>query len=281
MIEILISLCLVLAVLWLLRAVWRLFVSSLVVFWHGLLVLCQLLAGVYRFGFELGFWLVAGVFFNLLGLVFPTFAVASSEVPRCQRGILVDGLTGQPVGPEVVDEVVHAPLTAHLCARPRRRAVWVRRLEKVLGGVPGGTVGQFVRGRWTPDLPSPNRSQGLNLVLSARPDGVKILGGGSVRGKEETRVGYLVVEEFGGTVSVVFPELLAALRAYAFLRPRESTLVLALRSRALEWCKKRGLSDSSTTVAVEAAVSWAWVEDSRELRARDSITAPPTLPWWS
>jgi len=154
-------------------------------------------------------------------------------------------------------------------------------MERILGTVPSGTVGRFVRGRWTPDLPSPNNSQGVNLVLASRPDGVKILGGGSVQGKDKTRVAYLVVEDRDGSVSTVFPELLAALRSYAFLRARESTLVLALRSRALEWCKKRGLGDSSTSVAVEAAVSWTWVEDDRELRARDLITEPPVSPWWS
>jgi hypothetical protein len=154
-------------------------------------------------------------------------------------------------------------------------------MEMLLGTTPGGSVGSFVRGRWTPDLPSPGYSPGRNLVLAARPDGVKILGGGSVLGKEDDRVAYLVVEEADGAVSVVFPELLAALRSYAFLRAREATLVLALRSRALEWCKKKGLADSSTAVAVGTAVSWAWVESPEELRALSSITASPSLPWWS
>jgi hypothetical protein len=79
----------------------------------------------------------------------------------------------------------------------------------------------------------------------------------------------------------VFPELLAALRSYAFLRHREATLLLALRTRALEWCKVRGMADTSTTVAIETAVAWAWVEDEREVMARDSITESPTKPWWS
>jgi hypothetical protein len=200
------------------------------------------------------------------------------------RDVRVDRV-GQPVGSESgVDEVTHAPFTAHYCARPRRRAVWVRRLASVLGTVPGGTVGAFVRGRWTPDLPSVNNSAGLNRVLSDRPGGVRILGGGSVLGKRESsdiRVAYFVVEDEFGTVSTVFPELLSSLRSYAWLRARESTLVLALRSRALEWCKKQGLPDTATSVAVEAAVGWAWQLSDREREAREQLSEEPLLPWWS
>jgi len=202
-------------------------------------------------------------------------------IARVDEGTLADGVSGQPLGSDVVDEFTHKPLTAHLCARPRRRAVWVKRLERVLGPAPPGVVGLFVRGRWTPDLPDVNYSQGVNIALDLRPDGVKILGGGSVLGKGDSRVAYLLVEERDGTVSTVFPELLAALRSYAFLRAREATLVLALRSRALEWCKVRGLSDSSASVAVESAVSWSWVESPAELRALSSIKQKPSLPWWS
>lgn len=192
---------------------------------------------------------------------------------------------GQPMGSDSgVAECRHVPVTAHLCARPRRRAVWVRRLEKVLGTAPGGVVGRFVKGRWTPDLPSSDLSSGLNLLLASRPDGVKILGGGSVpgsRGDDDVAVSYFVVEDSSGTVSTVFPDLLGALSSYAFLRARESTLVLALRSRALEWCKKQGLADSVTAVAVETAVSWAWGVSPREALARESISAEPSVPWWS
>jgi len=204
-------------------------------------------------------------------------------------GVVPDGYDvdrcGQPLGDgSNVAEFRRVPVTAHLCARPRPRAVWVKRLETVLGAAPGGTVGELIRGRWTPDLPSEGFSPGLNLLLAHRPSGVKILGGGSVCGKkgdDDTRCPYFVVECRDGNVSTVFPDLLSCLSSYAFLRAREATLVLALRSRAIEWCKKQGMDSPCTATAVETAVAWAWEVTPREVYARGQLLAEPHSPWWS
>lgn len=192
----------------------------------------------------------------------------------------------QPVGEEEdVAEVRRVPVTAQLCARPRRRAVWVRRLEVVLGPVPSGTVGQLVRGRWTPDLPSPSFSAGLNLVLTHRIEGVKVRGGGSVAGRnkdEDVRVPYFVVESPDGSMDTLCPDLLSALSTYSFLRERDATLVSALRLRAQEFCKKHSLSSSVTWQLVPSAVRWAWDVSARERLVREGIQVDSTGEcWWS
>jgi len=124
----------------------------------------------------------------------------------------------------------------------------------------------------------------VNLALAHWPDGVKLLGGGAVQGKrhdEPTRVPYLVVEFPDGLVETVFPDLVSSLSSYAFLRKREATLVLALRSRAQEWCKQEGLSSSSTAVAVPSAVRWAWGVSEREAFVRAGIQEDTTSEaWW-
>jgi hypothetical protein len=175
--------------------------------------------------------------------------------------------------------------TASLYARPRRRARWVRQLEETV--CPPGFVGRLVAGRWTPDLPGPSRSDPLNLLLAHRAHGVKVLGRSTVPGKDRegeacVYTGY-TVESPDGSLDFVLPELVFALSSYSCFRQRESTLVLALRSRALEWCKQRGLSDPFTNLVVPAAVSWSWTVSPREVRLASTIQEDDGRPvsWWA
>jgi len=230
------------------------------------------------------FWSPFCFFFAVF---WPASAQSSAEVaPGVPAWVQTDD-AGQVVGLE--DDVVEfrqVPITAHLCARPRRRAVWVRRLESVLGVAPG-MVGRFVRGRWTPDLPAPEFSGPVNLVLSHFEEGVKILGGGSVlarrRGDDEpSREAYVVVEFSDGSRDVVFPELFSMLSSYALLRERNAVLVSALRLRALEWCKSRGFSKSQTLSAVPGSFRFAWLVSLPEGRLREVLAGgPESTLWWS
>lgn len=246
-------------------------------------------------GFRVFLWV-------LFGLVFPADGRASyrrlfplslffGEVGSAAAAPLrdqVDG-SGQPVDSAFgrgVDEFAHLRLGAVYCARPRRRALWVRRLECVLGG-PRGCVGDFVRGRWTPDLTSPGVSVGANVVLSHMRDGVKIQGGGSVRTSAGadgvvTREAYIIVELRDGSREVVFPELLSKLASYCILRERSAVLVSALRLRALEWCKARGLTASDSWCALPGALRFAWEVSPAERRLREGLSGGPSPPlWWS
>jgi len=154
----------------------------------------------------------------------------------------------------------------------------VRALELVVGEMPV-TVGQLLRGRWAPDLPSSSLSHGANFVLSSLNDGVRILGGGFVHTEKSLDGVYTVCELRDGTVEVVFPELLGRLSAYAIFRDRDATLLSSLRLRALDWCKKAGLDGPTTHSAVLAALRFVWRPSPHELRALGCVgMAEPYLP---
>jgi len=171
-------------------------------------------------------------------------------------------------------------------SRPRRRSSWVRRLEMWLGG-DLGCVGKFIRGRWSPDLPSGERNDAVNSLLTHFRHGAKCLGGGTVRGEEkradeviEVAVGYLHLELADGSREVVFSDLFFSLASYAFLRKRDALLVGALRARALEWCRKVGLSKSHTWMAVSSAIHLAWQVSPVEAHASEAISAGRTTRYW-
>jgi hypothetical protein len=226
----------------------------------------------------------------VFALLWPASRLSRRELAPGLPGVVKEtSEDGQPLGSEGMEgatEFRTVPLSAHLCARPRRRAVWVRRLEVVLG-VPSGYVGRLVAGRWTPDLPCAEYSAGANLVLSHFETGAKILGGGLVHGAsrgegDPVRSAYVVVELADGSTDVVFPELVGALASYSILRDRDATLVSSLRLRALEWCKGAGLSKSATFLAVPAAIRFAWQVSPAERRLRESLAGGPSPPlWWS
>jgi len=188
---------------------------------------------------------------------------------RLERGLL------EPNQPFEVGER-RLPVSAHLeCARLRSRAVWVRRLEHVLGGS-SGVVGALVKGRWTPDLPLASRTNFANLVLTHAEGGAKILGGGSLstgEGDKKRMETYILVELSDGSRETVFPELLARLASYSLLRERDATLLSALRLRAQEWCKGAGLSSTVSLWAVVSALKLAWPVGPLELSLLDTVQA--------
>lgn len=158
------------------------------------------------------------------------------------------------------------PLGAGCTAtRLRPRARWVRALEATLGGR-RGLVAEFVRGRWTPDLPSPLSASILAYARGSIPNGVKVLGGGlqelSGEQKRDPEV-YLVIDD-GYSVEVVFPELLAKLRQYALYRQRDEQLLGSLRSRAGEWCRAVGLPNHVADLAIASATSYAMIPSTHE-----------------
>jgi hypothetical protein len=184
--------------------------------------------------------------------------------------------------PRLMRDVAGVSVTSGVAGtRLRRRARWVRALQKDLGGR-YGVVGEVLRGRWEPDLPSVYGSDVLRYVAASVENGVRILGGGFAdsgppEGEEETREQFLrrrekcfyllVATEEGD--DVVFPHLLGHLRQHSLFRQRDSALLLGLRSRAVEWCRARGLVSWVADLAVASAVSFAM-----ELSTHESLTAP-------
>jgi hypothetical protein len=148
--------------------------------------------------------------------------------------------------------------------RLRRRARWVRRLEELMRARPG-LVGELFRGRWTPDLPSAQRTFRANMVLSAFPRGAKLLGGGAAQAKTPSDGIFFVVEDERGVVHVVYPTLLSKLSRYSVFRPRDAWLLDALRSRALDWVKEVNLEPEAAPGAVASAIWLASLETPSEL----------------
>lgn len=184
--------------------------------------------------------------------------------------------------PRLMRDVAGVSVTSGVAGtRLRRRARWVRALQRDLGGR-FGVVGEVLRGRWEPDLPSDHGSDVLRYVAASVENGVRILGGGFAdigphEEEKETRERYLrrceecfylLVSTEGGD-DVVFPHLLGHLRQHSLFRQRDSALLLGLRSRAVEWCRARGLVSWVADLAVASAVSFAM-----ELSTHEVLTAP-------
>jgi len=171
--------------------------------------------------------------------------------------------------------------SAVVAQRLRRRARWVRALEGVLGGR-RGVVATYLRGRWTPDLPSEARSDVSNYCLATIPDGARCLGGGIIYGEganPEPNV-YLVLD-IGGDAEVIFPDLLGKLRQYALFRKRDELLLGTLRTRALEWCKAQRFRSWVSDLAVAAAVGLAMTPSAHEQLASARVAracGSPLLP---
>lgn len=223
--------------------------------------------------------LSAGVLAALLGyslrhgFVSPARVILPSEGNQSSQG--------QAIGLGVEGLDTYCPLSAVSAARPRRRAVWVRRFEAFVG-VSGGSVGKLLRGRWVPDLPNHEWNHAASLMTALVDNGVKILGGGSVQcveGHEDQP--YLVIEQVDGVTSVICVELLFRLSNYAFARERNAILAQSLKVRALDWCKKVGLSQADTYMAVSGAMPVAWQVSRVERYASAAMpVVGSTRYWW-
>lgn len=152
---------------------------------------------------------------------------------------------------------------AHLSAcgvlgtsRLRPRGAATRRLQSLLGGA-RGCVGAFVGRRWTPDLPSRDRSPVLNSLLATMGTEAKLLGIGVASSHSEGDGFYVLMERPDLSRELVFPALDAVLSRYAGLRLRDAPTLIGLRSRAADWFKTRGLSPWVVPLALPSAVARA------------------------
>jgi len=150
----------------------------------------------------------------------------------------------------------------------------------VLGGR-NGIVGQMMRGRWTPDLPTPSNPDVQNYLLASIENGARLLGGGveEVDVERNPKDGvYFVIETLTG-VDLVFPALLAKLRQYALYRERDDAVLGSLRTRAIDWCRTVKLEPHVSDLAVASAVSLAMVPSTHERETHSRIIAARGTPW--
>lgn len=173
-----------------------------------------------------------------------------------------------------------SPMAALPLARLRRRARWVRVAEAVVGA---GRVGTWIRGRWTPDLPTDANPDVCRWLMASLPTGAKVLGGGLEQvTTTDWRDGFYLVVAFPDGRRLVFPELLGRLRQYSLFRDRDVLLLGGLRARAVEWCRARGLRSWVAEVAVSSAVALAFEPSTHEevdhLLVKERQTPTPALP---
>jgi hypothetical protein len=172
--------------------------------------------------------------------------------------------------------LAHLSASGALSCVPRLRArgIATNGLQSLLEG-PTGSVGRFLRGRWTPDLPSQNRSPILNALLATSSQEMKLLGVGAIRTNAlpgPQRVVYVVVETPQGR-ELVFPALLGRLQQYSLLRERSPELLRGLKARAIEWMKEQEVPAWVAPLAVPGAVARACLETTTETGAKSLLDA--------
>jgi hypothetical protein len=191
----------------------------------------------------------------------PVSAAAKSSQDRLQA--LARGKAWARLeGTDLVSVAGVAAATSRI--RPRGRLTAA--IAEAISGP--GMVGSFLRGRWTPDLPSSRRSPAVNALLTASRDGLKVLGVGT----EPCATGfkdYVLVESCTGERRLIFPELQARLHLYASLRPRDYALFQGIRSRSASWFKDEGLPSWCILLAFSSSVADALeVSRSEEVASR-------------
>jgi hypothetical protein len=235
-------------------------------------------------------WLITAVLFSVLGLLAVLAYVPPGDVGLWHT--IRRDLPGSRRQPQQGPGGIHDPWVLRACGRVtpiasvmhsrlRRRARWVRVAEAVLG-TRYGTVGSFFRGRWTPDLPSRTSPVEVAYLLGTVLDGARCLGGGTTMGQPDQAgqrtCNLYVVLDVRGTINVVYPALLAKLRLYALCRKRDVTLLGALRTRAVEWCKAESLDTVSADIAVSGALGLAMMPSTLELTTRLQVDAAVNSP---
>lgn len=193
-------------------------------------------------------------------------------------------------------------------SRVRARASWVNRMREELGSR-GGSIGELVKGRWTPDLPSSKQSSVVNTVLALLAHEQKVLGGGllpttavprstvifpdrndfldqreylearrayhSSLAEETTGsegLAYLVVETQERRM-VVVPSLLGRLSQFAMFRDRDSELLLSLKSRARDWVRENGVEPMVAALVLPDNIMAAYRHSAPELLALGDLAA--------
>lgn len=176
-------------------------------------------------------------------------------------------------------------------SRLRQRARWVLQMNpdkarKYLGAI--------LKGRWTPDLSVEFAHPRATALVAARGGEVKFLGGGMLKTEKGIGGEVTVLENayvnavHEGTCFRLYPELLAKLTCYSTLRKRDATLVTALRTRAIEWCKQQGFTAEDTAETLGPTVALAYTQSAQEKLATSILehvgpnsASPVAEGWWS
>jgi len=247
-------------------------------------ILWLLWIGLFR-RLTLGWFLELAAAWVLRGSLAPPPVLAADDTSPLgtDRGERLAYVLGMEYAQEA--NVTHASVTAGglTPSRLRGRSVWTNRLQAYLGGRPG-IVGDLVRRRWVPDLPSSERPLSVNALLGLLDHDAKLLGGGVLPysgepdlDKNSPAEPFLVVETAKGRV-VICPTLLAHLSLYACFRPRTQELLAGLRSRAREWLREKGIAELASAFVLPDTVAASFSETAPERLARERLDVPVEEP---
>lgn len=151
--------------------------------------------------------------------------------------------------------------------RLRRRGRFANRLQHALGER-NEIAGRFLRGQWTPDLPSESRTPAVSAFLHLRRRQVKVLGAGTFPTTTGRDGDYVLVESSDGKRELVVLNLLFKLVTYATFRPRDAALELALKSRAVSWLQDVDAPLWVGAVAMAETIAAAWPIGEAESAAK-------------
>jgi hypothetical protein len=178
--------------------------------------------------------------------------------------------------------------------RLRRRGKWVNLLSETLG-LRTGTLGKFLHGRWTPDLPK--QGSKLSSFMALFPNGVRLSCHGEIEVSRGSDVG--VAGDSGATTVLPFagfdfpdgevlavPELVCKLMAYSVFRKRDGSLLSALRYRALEWFRENRVSPIDTARLMAGSVALGFMisvqeESARQILSSDGVEGAACGPYVS
>lgn len=161
-------------------------------------------------------------------------------------------------------------LVSGYAGRLRKRASWVNRLSYSLG-LRGGALGAFLCGRWKPDLLTLGSEKESSAYWAAILEfGARVEGFAELSCKDGSKV-WASHLSLGSVRVLVIPELVARLSVYASYRKRDANLVSALKLRALEWCKEKGLLEWDLALSLPASVALACLRNAPELSGIDLL----------
>jgi hypothetical protein len=91
---------------------------------------------------------------------------------------------------------------------------------------------------------------------------------------------FLTVDCYGVDVTV-FPECLGKLCAYSAFRPRDGTLLAALRSKTIEWSKLNNVAHIDVAAVLPGTVALAMLETTFECQAETVLKRARPMDWWT
>jgi len=171
---------------------------------------------------------------------------------------------------EAVENPMYEEFTSAF--RLRRKGRWTCALADAFG-LKTGNLGRLLSGRWKPDLSVIESDPVTRWMAGMLGSGAKVVGGGLCRQGNPSLVQQPFVRlQLGDTVVNVLPRLLARLSLYSVYRKRTGSLLAALRTRGVEWCREVGIPDADASLCLAGTLSLSFLLSSPERTGLDLLS---------